>query len=386
MAAGGGRPLDLQGRLLSSLSPRILRALRNLQALQAPSQAQRLVDKMGGLNEDQEDAVMSLALLQASLAFPRDTDRKLRSSARVGQTCLANKIKRDPEAYREEFLLQLSNFRGLLVALKEQPYRPTRKLQSLAMFLAHTAPCYSAEAADSWASGDAETLGNSERALVSDAFGPEATSSIQGPLDGGPSPSVELKEAMQQLLSSAELHPTTRHALLNAVLLLRSKKMLSCEELLQQSLALLCLKDKFVRQRLMAFVVKDVAKVFGSTNSNQARGLLLNRLFALLKSGSSPVAARLALCCLFQVYRHLSLKPQTRNSDFAAKVVNAVVGATLAPDAKLASSGALFLLGEIQAAATQANYSVQAEEEEGSMCSLNGSAVSLELYIGSFLR
>ena len=53
---------------------------------------------------------------------------------------MQNKIKRDHEAYKEEFKLQFSKFEGLVAALKQQPYRPTRKLQSLAMFLAHVNP------------------------------------------------------------------------------------------------------------------------------------------------------------------------------------------------------------------------------------------------------
>ncbi|KAL8451394.1 hypothetical protein Emag_002739 [Eimeria magna] len=281
---------------------------------------------MGAASEDQGDAVMSLALLQ-------------------------NKIKRDPEAYREEFLLQLSNFQGLLGALKQQPQRPTRRLQSLAMFLAH-APVF--------------------EAFASDVGGP----AMGSPQEGAPTPASQVKEIIQELLSINDLHPSTRHALLNATLLLRSRKMLSCEELLQQSLSLLCLKDKYVRQRLMGFVVKDVSKVFAGTTNNQvgtegpleAREggpyLLLTRLFALLKSSPSPLPPRLALCCLFQVYRHLSTKRQTSNNSVATKLVNAVAAATLAGDGRLASSAALFLLGELQAAATQASHAIQADEEE----------------------
>ena len=58
--------------------------------------------------------------------------------------------------------------------------------------------------------------------------------------------------------------------------------------------------------------------------------------------------ARLALCCLFQVYRHLSSKGLSQNNSASAKIVNAVAAVTLAADARLALSAALFLLGEIQ--------------------------------------
>ncbi|KAL8274448.1 hypothetical protein Esti_001608 [Eimeria stiedai] len=292
---------------------------------------------MGAASEDQGEAVMSLALLQ-------------------------NKIKRDPEAYREEFLLQLSSFQGLLGALKQQPQRPTRRLQSLAMFLAHTVPCYSAQAADSWASGG---LQEAPQLPVFEGFASDVGGApMGGPKEGASTPASQVKETIQELLSIPDLHPSTRHALLNATLLLRSKKMLSCEELLQQSLSLLCLKDKFVRQRLMGFVVKDVSRVFAGTTNNQARSLLLTRLFALLKNSPSPLPPRLALCCLLQVYRHLSTKRQTSNNSVATKLVNAVAAATLAGDGRLASSAALFLLGELQAAATQASHAIQADEEE----------------------
>ncbi|CDJ44268.1 hypothetical protein ETH_00039835 [Eimeria tenella] len=149
---------------------------------------------MKSLNDEQEESVMSLALLQ-------------------------NKIKRDPLAYREEFLLQLTNFRGLAEALKQQPYRPTRKLQSLVMFLAHTAPCYSAEVQDAWAGGPPR---GPQDLPVFDAFGTESI-----PAPGGPSPSEEVKQIILELLTQVELHPTTRHALLNAMLLLRSRKMVN---------------------------------------------------------------------------------------------------------------------------------------------------------------
>ncbi|CDJ67923.1 hypothetical protein ENH_00044690 [Eimeria necatrix] len=118
---------------------------------------------MKSLNDEQEESIMSLALLQ-------------------------NKIKRDPPAYREEFLLQLTNFRGLAEALKQQPYRPTRKLQSLVMFLAHTAPCYSAEVQDAWAGGPPK---GPQDLPVFDAFGTESIPA-PGATRGGPSPSEEV--------------------------------------------------------------------------------------------------------------------------------------------------------------------------------------------------
>ncbi|CDJ50979.1 hypothetical protein, conserved [Eimeria brunetti] len=195
---------------------------------------------MANLNEEQEESVVSLALLQVTPP-PR------------------NKIKRDPGAYYEEFKLQMANYEGLVAALKEQPYRPTKKIQSLASFLAH----------------------------------------------------------------------------------------LSCEELLQQALSLLSLRDKFVRQRLMAFVVKDVAKVFAATTSNQ-------------------------------VYRHLSSKGQVPTSCLSSKLVNAVAALTLAPDPRLALSAALFLLGEIQAAAVQASHAIQADEGEGEEAVAAAAAAELQ--------
>ena len=90
-----------------------------------------------------------------------------------------------------------------------------------------TAPCYSAQAADAWASGapggapgTADGPSSVFGAFDLDEGGPPLRSA-----EGGPSPSTQLKEAMQQVLCNSELHPTTRHALLNALLLLRSKKM-----------------------------------------------------------------------------------------------------------------------------------------------------------------
>lgn len=101
-----------------------------------------------------------------------------------------------------------------------------------------TAPCYSKEAPDAWAPGHPgepgapEAPGTQGPPPIFEAFAAELEAPVGAPLEallkaseGGPSPSQQVKEAMQELLGNRELHPTTRHALLNATLLLRSKKM-----------------------------------------------------------------------------------------------------------------------------------------------------------------
>lgn len=89
------------------------------------------------------------------------------------------------------------------------------------VFGVQTVPCYSAEATDAWASSESSV---SEKPTVFDAFAVEDPSSPNS-ASRGPTPAAQVKDTIQQLLLNAELHQTSRHALLNATLLLRSKKM-----------------------------------------------------------------------------------------------------------------------------------------------------------------
>ena len=89
------------------------------------------------------------------------------------------------------------------------------------MFDVQTVPCYSAEATDAWAPSESSVV---EKPTAFDAFAVEDPSSPDS-ASRGPTPAAQVKDTIQQLLLNAELHTTSRHALLNAMLLLRSKKM-----------------------------------------------------------------------------------------------------------------------------------------------------------------
>ncbi|PFH31614.1 hypothetical protein BESB_025880 [Besnoitia besnoiti] len=294
---------------------------------------------------------------------------------------LQNNVRRDPPAYFGEFQLQFSHFRGLLSVLEQQPHRTVKGLQQLLMFLAHTSPCYSprvAEAETSNARGKAPADLTSSARDASGSF--LSLFGFDGANDGSLQSSqtenesrnysAELAGSIQKTLMqfSSALHPQTRQTLLTALLLLRRKRQLSCSDMLRISVQLLQLNDKTCRQTLFSFVTRDVGKLCLADHMQQSFATLSPELFAMLSRPACPLAARLALCCLIQVYRqqrHSGGASVHRNDKNFQKIVNAIAACTLAGDVKLATSAALFLLGELQSASNRiANVEDDDSDEE----------------------
>jgi hypothetical protein len=61
---------------------------------------------------------------------------------------LQNCIKRDPESYRDEFILQLRHFDAVLDVTKADPSACNRDYEDLVMFMAHVSHCYTELMAD----------------------------------------------------------------------------------------------------------------------------------------------------------------------------------------------------------------------------------------------
>lgn len=55
---------------------------------------------------------------------------------------LQNCIKRDPESYRDEFVLQLRHFEAILEVTQSDPAASNKDFEDLVMFLAHVSHCY----------------------------------------------------------------------------------------------------------------------------------------------------------------------------------------------------------------------------------------------------
>ncbi|EPT32589.1 hypothetical protein TGME49_294430 [Toxoplasma gondii ME49] len=277
---------------------------------------------------------------------------------------LQNSLKRDPPAYFGEFQLQFERLRGLLAVMEQQPQRPVKDLRQLLMFLAHTSPCYSPKVSETpLKTREKKDMTQNDRSGDSPgAFLPLSTSfafdeDVEKKGVEDRHYSAELAASIQRILTqlSSSLHPQTRQSLLLSLLLLRRKQQLSCLDLLRVSVQLLQANDKSCRQTLFSFVTRDVSKLCLADRMQQSFARLSPELFAMLARPACPLAARLALCCLIQVYRqqrHSGGLSIHQNSKNFKKIVNAAAACTLAGDTKLATSAALFLLGELQSASS----------------------------------
>ena len=60
---------------------------------------------------------------------------------------LQNCVKRDPESYKDEFLMQLRHFEAIVEVTQTDPGACNRDFEDVVAFLAHVSHCYSQEMA-----------------------------------------------------------------------------------------------------------------------------------------------------------------------------------------------------------------------------------------------
>lgn len=61
---------------------------------------------------------------------------------------LQNCIKRDPESYNDEFMLQLRHFEAVLDVTRADPAASNKEFEDLVMFMAHVSHCYTDQMTD----------------------------------------------------------------------------------------------------------------------------------------------------------------------------------------------------------------------------------------------
>jgi len=167
-------------------------------------------------------------------------------TAVVDLLSLQNLIKRDPEGYRDDFLLQLRHFEALLGVLRASPGGESKEVAELAGFLAHAAVVY-----------------------------PRDTGAFPGQVMG-------LLEA-----HADKLHPTLRRQLVQALILLRNRRLLEASVLFPLFFRLFACRDKELRRLLFGHIVADVRRVNLKHRDDRHDRPLQNSLFALVQVRAS---------------------------------------------------------------------------------------------------
>jgi protein SDA1 len=210
---------------------------------------------------------------------------------------LQNKIKRDPEAYEQEFLTQLQHFSSVLELHSQQPQKPNKNFSSFVMFLAHVTPCY-----------------------------PGRIDFVQTVMD--------CLEKHQDVL-----HRGTRRVLVNCILLLRRKDPVRVPimRVLPTLFKLFVVDDKLLRTQLFTAIAKDLFNISKASKAQKTHSEIQLFLFAYLK-GSDYILTRRAIAIIISLYY------KRKWTD--ARTVNMISSCALCPDLKVSGSAILFFLGQ----------------------------------------
>lgn len=206
---------------------------------------------------------------------------------------LQDRIKKDAEAYKDEFSLQFEHFRSALDLFTASPQKPDKSFHELVMFIAHAAPSY--------------------RPYVE----PFVT---------------HLKSALET--NSELIHPLTRRTLVNGILLLRGRQAIKLTQVLGLLFDMLDIPDKALRRLLLGFIVKDIArnKLPWGPERHELHQFLLSRM-----GGKSEDQQKRAMKIAIDLYR--------RGAWADARLVNAIAEGCFSSHPKVALIASHFLLG-----------------------------------------
>ncbi|KAF4684379.1 Protein SDA1 [Perkinsus olseni] len=132
---------------------------------------------------------------------------------------LQNFIRRDPEAYIEDYRRQFEHFRSTAETLQLRPGRPQKSFNELTMFIAHVFHCY-----------------------------PNLREELNFP------------EILLRYLSKdpQQLHPEARRSMVGALLLIRSRGMIPLMKILPTLFRLFACDDKELRRTLQKSLLNDI--------------------------------------------------------------------------------------------------------------------------------
>ncbi|KAF9948660.1 Protein SDA1 [Modicella reniformis] len=217
---------------------------------------------------------------------------------------LQNLIKRDPLSYKEEFLQQFRHFESSRAIFELKPEEFSTDFQDLINFIAQVSPCY-----------------------------PEETKEF-------PDQVIALLSKHYQILN-AEL----RRTMVQALVLLRNREMISSTSLLSLFFILFRCRDKVLRDILYNHIVNDIKVSNQKAKNNKMNKTLQGFMYTMLTSAEgaagtgseNAIAAKRSLDVCIELYR--------KNIWNDAKTVNVIAHACFSPVTKIVVTALQFFLG-----------------------------------------
>ena len=256
-----------------------------------------------------------------------DEENEERRHPRMGKIDLLelqSRCKRDPDGYRDDFLMQLEHFKAVHAVFSHAgtttgatgatANKDHENFGDLVTFLAHTHGTYENES--SWFPG----------MLVS------------------------LVDA-----NCARLDASLRRRMVAALIVLRNRNFVRVNAALPLFFKLFRCPDKQLRSLVFKHVVADV-KLANKKKKNEAYNRVVRQFLRDAVRDENPVAAKKALAIVTELYR--------RNIWNDAKSVNLVVEACYHEHPKILVAGLKFFLGQDEAAERAAEEGGESDEEE----------------------
>ena len=220
-------------------------------------------------------------------------NKKVLVTTRLPQ--LQNLIKRDPPAYREEFLMQKRHFDSELEIFKLRPTKESDRFTELVTFMSHVASCY-------------------------------------------PNDCEEIPISLLQLLemNATTLHFDVRMKLLQALILLRNKSMIDPLILLKLAFKLFSVPDKTLRGSLGEYIFNDI-KSINATKRNEKLNRNVQAMLYGIVGEDTTIAARKTVLLLAELYR--------RRVWTDARTINVIASACTSSVTRVVVAALNFFLG-----------------------------------------
>ncbi|KAJ3020267.1 Protein SDA1 [Thoreauomyces humboldtii] len=208
---------------------------------------------------------------------------------------LQNLIKRDARSYRDEFLQQWRHFESELAIFRLKPDSEAKEFGELITFISHVTQCYLSDCAEF------------------------------------PAQIIDLLSTHYQILE-----PDLRRTMVQALVLLRNKDLITPTALLSLFFTLFRAKDKQLRTLLHNHIVNDIKNANAKAKNNKLNKTMQNFMYTMLKD-SNEIAAKKSLEVMIDLY--------TKNVWNDAKTVNVIAEACFSPSVKLCAPALHFFLG-----------------------------------------
>jgi protein SDA1 len=208
---------------------------------------------------------------------------------------LQNKLKRDPEAYREEFELQYRHYQTEHQIFSLTPSRKSTSFGALVTFMGHVAASYPAE------------------------------------MKGFPGQISELLEKHCSVLD-----PDLRKSLVKTLILVRNRGLLEPKDLLCLFFQLFRCEDKKLRELMFNHIVADITNLNKVHINMKLNRQLQNFMYTMLTS-DSEIAAKKSIEVLVELYR--------KRIWCDARTVNVIASACTSKITKVQVASVQFFLG-----------------------------------------